>query len=68
LWPALRTALRRRAGDLIILRDLAALNLGRRTFAQIVPIEQVTTVVTDNQADQSECTALRERGTDVIIA
>lgn len=42
--------------------------LGRRTFAQIVPIGQVTTVITDSQADRSECAALMERGTEVIIA
>jgi DeoR family transcriptional regulator of aga operon len=55
-----------RGGRIVAVAD--ARKLGRRTFAQIVPIERVDAVITDGSADRSERDALLQHGVEVIIA
>jgi|SRR5579884_2533155 len=45
-----------------------ARKLGRRTFAQIVPLDRVRTVITDSAADPSQVEALQAAGVETIIA
>jgi DeoR/GlpR family transcriptional regulator of sugar metabolism len=42
--------------------------IGRRGFTQIVPISAIDMFVTDSEADDAECDAIRAEGVEVLIA
>jgi DeoR/GlpR family transcriptional regulator of sugar metabolism len=55
-----------RARKVVVVADSS--KLGQRGFSPVAPTKSINVVVTDDDADQQQINALRERGVTVILA